>query len=53
MHQSGRLLEAETLYRQVLQNNPNNADALHMLGLLAHQVKRPEAAMESSSDHYP
>jgi tetratricopeptide (TPR) repeat protein len=46
LHRTGRLPEAETLYRQALQNNPNNADALQMLGLLAHQVNRPEAAIE-------
>ena len=37
-HQGGRLQVAEQLYRQVLQVEPKNADALHLLGVLAHQV---------------
>lgn len=43
-HQSGRLREAESAYRQVLAGQPSNADALHMLGLLAHQLGRGDAA---------
>ena len=38
LHQSGRLEEAERAYRGVLQDNPRNPDALHLLGLLAHQA---------------
>ena len=45
-HQSGRLGEAEVLYRQVLQVQPDNADALHLLGVLAHQAGNHEAAIE-------
>ena len=45
-HQSGRLNEAETLYRQVLQQDPNCADALHLLGVLAHQVKRDDVSVD-------
>ena len=33
-HQSGRLSEAETLYRQVISIDPKNFDALHMLGIV-------------------
>lgn len=36
-HRQGRADEAEALYRQVLAQNPNHADAIHMLGLLHHQ----------------
>lgn len=45
-HQSGRLEEAERLYRQILQVDPNHADALHFLGVIAHQRGRNEAALE-------
>jgi predicted O-linked N-acetylglucosamine transferase (SPINDLY family) len=45
-HQAGRLQEAEALYRQILQAQPDNADALHFLGLLAHHVGRHEVAVE-------
>ena len=36
-HRAGQLLDAEHLYRQALQVEPANADALHLLGVLASQ----------------
>jgi predicted O-linked N-acetylglucosamine transferase (SPINDLY family) len=36
-HQSGRLQEAESLYRQILAQYPNHADAWHLLGVIALQ----------------
>ena len=39
-HQAGRLAEAELLYRQILAAQPNHADALHLLGVMAQQVGR-------------
>jgi predicted O-linked N-acetylglucosamine transferase (SPINDLY family) len=45
-HQTGRLDEAERLYRQILQADPNHADALHFLGVIAHQRGSNEAALE-------
>ncbi len=44
-HQGGNFAQAEPLYRQILQAEPANADAYHMLGLLAHQTGRHEAAV--------
>jgi tetratricopeptide (TPR) repeat protein len=44
-HQAGRLLEAERLYRVVLDKHPNHADASHNLGVLAVQAGRPLAAL--------
>lgn len=44
-HRSGRLREAEVLYRQVLAREPNHADATHFLGLIAHQAGRTDAAL--------
>ena len=41
---AGRLREAESLYRQILQRDANYADALHGMGLLALQVNKPELA---------
>ncbi len=43
-HQAGRLREAEMLYRQVLAADPRQADAWHLLGLIALQAARPDAA---------
>ena len=39
-HQEGRLADAEAIYRQILAAQPNHADTLHMLGILAHQTGR-------------
>lgn len=36
-HGMGRLLEAQVLYRQVLQRMPQHADALHLLGVISLQ----------------
>jgi len=45
-HQAGRLPQAEQLYRQVLGVQPNNPDALHLLGVLAGQAGRHDIAAE-------
>lgn len=62
-HQAGRLPEAETIYRQILQHQPSHPDALHLLGVIALQVGQHEAAIEligkaiaanpSAADYYP
>ena len=44
-HQSGRLDLAETAYREVLAIAPQEAEALHLLGLVALQTGRPEPAV--------
>ena len=46
LHQSGRLDEAEALYRQVLQSDPANPDALNLLGVLIAQRGRPAEAAQ-------
>jgi protein O-GlcNAc transferase len=43
-HRAGRLAEAERLYRQVCAADPKHFDALHRLGVVAHQLGRPDAA---------
>ncbi|WP_158923826.1 tetratricopeptide repeat protein [Acidisphaera sp. S103] len=45
-HQAGRLDAAEQGYREVLTADPVHADALHLLGVLAHQSARTETAIE-------
>src|ERR1700733_6783523 len=36
-HQAGNLPQAEQLYQQILERDPRHADALHLLGVIAHQ----------------
>jgi tetratricopeptide (TPR) repeat protein len=45
-HKAGRFAEAEAMYRQVLVEEPQNPDALHLLGVLAHQSGNNQAAVE-------
>ena len=45
-HQAGRLQAAEQIYRRVLEVDPNQADAIHLLGVLAHQVGKHELAVQ-------
>src|SRR3954466_3367762 len=45
-HQAGELERAEMLYRQGLSREPNNAEALHLLGVLEIQRGRHNAAIE-------
>jgi len=44
-HQAGRLQPAEATYRRILAIEPRHSDALHLLGLLAHQSERNEQAI--------
>ena len=38
-HQTaGRLAEAEGIYRQILAIDPNQVDAVHLLGVISYQV---------------
>jgi protein O-GlcNAc transferase len=43
-HQAGRLREADDVYRKILAAQPKNADALHLLGVIAGQAGRHEEA---------
>jgi tetratricopeptide (TPR) repeat protein/SAM-dependent methyltransferase len=59
-HQAGRLEAAKTHYEQVLEASPGHADALHFLGLIAHQrgdhdaaLARLDAAIASRGDAAP
>ncbi|MFM9911904.1 MAG: tetratricopeptide repeat protein [Methylophilaceae bacterium] len=46
LHNQGKAAEAEALYTQVLQVQPHNFDALHLLGLLASQTGRLALAVD-------
>jgi protein O-GlcNAc transferase len=41
---AGRLKESAEIYRKILSRQPNHADALHLLGFLAHQTGNNEYA---------
>ncbi|MGQ9368352.1 tetratricopeptide repeat protein [Azospirillum sp. ST 5-10] len=43
-HLAGRLAEAEILYGRILDAEPRQPDALHLLGVLAGQTGRPDRA---------
>jgi predicted O-linked N-acetylglucosamine transferase (SPINDLY family) len=43
-HQAGQLQAAEEIYRQILSIDPNQADAWHLLGVIAAQVGQHESA---------
>ena len=45
-HQSGNLRDAEKMYRNILSLNPNHADALNLLGVIAMQVGRLTEAVD-------
>ncbi|MBZ0092612.1 MAG: glycosyltransferase, partial [Sulfuricellaceae bacterium] len=62
-HKSGDLQAAESIYRQILQQQPEHADALHLLGVVALQVGQYPLAAEliakaialapGAADYYP
>jgi len=45
-HAAGQLAQAEQCYRRVLAAQPRNPDALHLLGVLAHQAGRHEVGLK-------
>ncbi|MEO5351703.1 MAG: tetratricopeptide repeat protein [Magnetococcus sp. XQGC-1] len=46
IHQAGQLDAAEAIYRKVLTIQPENPDALHLLGFICHQRNQAELAAE-------
>ncbi len=45
LHKSGDLSQARSLYHQILSSDPNNPDALHLLGLLHSQLNQFDQAI--------
>ena len=45
-HLAGRLSDAEAIYQQILKKEPDNADALHLAGVVAHQGGKNQIAVE-------
>ena len=46
LHQLGQLGQAEAIYRQLLEIDPKHADALHLLGVIAHQTGNHQIAVD-------
>ena len=46
LHQQGKIHQAESIYRQLLEKNPKNSDALHLLGLIAYQTGNHQGAVD-------
>lgn len=44
-HRAGRLSEARGIYQQIIVRQPDHADSLHMLGMLARDAGQYEAAL--------
>jgi len=45
-HNAGRLPEAESIYNQILQTDPDQPAVLHLLGVIAHQVGKNDTAVD-------
>jgi predicted O-linked N-acetylglucosamine transferase (SPINDLY family) len=45
-HRAGNFARAEALYIEILRQDPGNVDAIHLLGVLAHQGKRSDMAVQ-------
>jgi tetratricopeptide (TPR) repeat protein len=45
-HQAGNLQGAEQIYRQILQLDPHQVDALHLLGMISNQLGHSETALQ-------
>src|SRR6185437_11952184 len=56
LHQTGRLAEAMAIYRRVIEAQPNNPNAHHLLGLALHQSGKDDEAIphfEAAIAQYP
>jgi predicted TPR repeat methyltransferase len=45
-HRQGELTKAEWAYMEILERDPENIDALHLIGVVAHQVGDTKSAIE-------
>ena len=46
LHQAGRLADAKARYDRILATDPRHGPALHMMGLMAHQVGQDDVAVD-------
>jgi len=45
-HQKGQLSQAQSLYEEILKTQPKHFDSLHLLGVIAHQTKNHQRAVD-------
>ena len=45
-HQAGRLQQAEHIYQHIIEVEPENATAYHLLGVIAHQAGKNDIAVQ-------
>ena len=45
-HNAGRLSQAEGIYQQIVQDDPNQPVALNLLGMISHQVGKNDIAVD-------
>jgi predicted O-linked N-acetylglucosamine transferase (SPINDLY family) len=45
-HKKGQLVKAQELYEEILKIQPGNADALHLLGVIAYQTNNQQHAVD-------
>src|SRR5205823_6034169 len=45
LHQEGKLEEAERFYGEVIRNKPTHFNALHLLGVVCLQTRRPQQSI--------
>ncbi len=45
-HNQGNLKEAELIYKKIIEKDTQNHNALHLLGLINHQLKNPNKAIK-------
>jgi Tfp pilus assembly protein PilF len=50
LHQQGRRGEAELMYRQIIELDPNNAEAIHLLGVIAYEAGHAAEAVKIIRD---
>ena len=46
LHRAGELVQAGAIYQSILKMEPRNFDALHLMGVIAGQMKNPATAVE-------
>ena len=46
LHQAGQFSQAEKIYQRILVDDPQNAEALYLLGFIVHQVGRHKVAVD-------